>query len=228
MLENADIAVNPFCRLRTTAGYSLLTFARPMTALSCCVLNGGLQTVRHVLNLKVTDDDTILTEPADTLSAACAELGLQEATLGMMTAASMNSLRQHTCRFGDLYFSAIVTAGMSNARRAGDPADAMEDNAVLPPGTINLVVCTNASLTPAAMAEALMIATEAKVAALGTLQIRSTKSGEIATGTGTDAIAIISDPDGIPLRYVGKHVPAGEILAQAVILALTQSLQRAK
>ncbi|QJQ04565.1 hypothetical protein EJG51_000430 [Undibacterium piscinae] len=132
MLENTDIAVNPICRLRTTAGYSLLTFVRPMTALSCCVLNGGLQSVRHVLNLKVTEDDTILTEPADTLSAACAEMGLQEPALGMMTAASMNSLRQHTCRFGDLYFSAIVTAGMANARRAGDPADVIENDAVLP------------------------------------------------------------------------------------------------
>lgn len=227
MFENADIAVNPTCRLRTTAGYSLLTFARPMTALSCCVLNGGLQSVRHVLNLKVSEDETIITEPADTLSAVCAELGLQQTCLGMMTAASMNSLRQHTCWFGDLYFSAIVTVGLGNARRAGDPAD-VEEDAVLPAGTINLVLCTNACLPPTALAEALMIATEAKVAALSALNIRSAKTGEIATGTGTDAIAILSDPVGIPLRYVGKHVPAGEILAQAVIVALTESLQRAK
>lgn len=226
--ENMEESVNPACRIRKTERYILLTFAEQMHALSSCVLNGGLQQIRHVLNLKVTDDDTIVEDPAHTLSAVCSELGLKEKCLGMMTAASMNTLSHHTCWFGDIYFSAIVTTGLDNARRAGDPADVMGSNDTLPAGTINLVLSTNAKLEPAALAEALMIATEAKVAALGALNVRSTKTGKIATGTGTDAIAIVSAPNGMPLRYVGKHVPAGEMLAQAVIVALTKSLEREK
>ncbi len=225
MHRNIEESVNPACRLRQTEKYILLTFNASMHAISSCVLNGGQQNIRHVLNLKVVDDDTIVEDPAVTLSTICAGLGLTEKCLGMMTAASMTTLRYQTCWFGELYFSAIVTAGLENARRAGDPADMIVSDGVLPAGTINLVVSTNASLAPAAMMEALMIATEAKVAALEALNVRSTKTAAIATGTGTDAIAIVSDPNGAPLRYVGKHVVAGEMLAQAVIGALTASLE---
>ncbi len=224
MHKNVEESVNPICRIQQTEKYILLTFNKQMHAISSCVLNGGLQNMRHVLNLKVVDDDSILEDPAVTLSTICTELSLTDKCLGMMTAAPMTTLRHQTCWFGELYFSAIVTAGLENARRAGDPADVFDSDA-LPAGTINLVVSTNASLAPAAMVEALMIATEAKVAALEALNVRSAKSGASATGTGTDAIAIVSDPHGVPLRYVGKHVVAGEMLAQAVIGALTASLE---
>ena len=225
MFKNTEESVNPTCSIRQTEKYILLTFNEQMHAISSCVLNGGLQNIRHVLNLKVVDDDTITEDPAVTLSTMCVELGLVEKCLGMMTAASMTTLRHQTCWFGELYFSAIVTAGLENSRRAGDAADVICSDGALPAGTINLVVSTNANLAPAAMVEALMIATEAKAAALEALNIRSAKSGAIATGTGTDAIAIVSDPNGVPLRYVGKHVVAGEMLAQAVIGALSASLE---
>lgn len=230
MFKNKDEkedSINPLCNIRKTERYILLTFSEQMNVLSSCVLNGGMQKIRHVLNLKVLDDDTITEDPAVTLSHICDELGLQDKCLGMMTAASMHTLRHQTCWCGDVYFTAVVTAGLENARRAGDPADVIASNGALPAGTINLVVCTNACLEPAAMVEALMVATEAKVAALGALNIRSAKSGEIATGTGTDAIAIVSDPQGMALRYVGKHVVAGEMLARAVMLALTAALETA-
>ncbi len=221
---NNDESVNPACRIHQTEKYIVLTFNEPMHAISSCVLNGGLQNIRHVLNFKVVNDESIVEDPEITLSSICSELGLTEKCLGMMTAAAMTTLRHQTCWFGELYFSAIVTAGLENSRRAGDPADVTDSDGELPAGTINLVVSTNASLAPAAMVEALMIATEAKVAALEALNVRSAKTGALATGTGTDAIAIVSDPNGVPLRYVGKHVVAGEMLAQAVIGALTASL----
>lgn len=230
MLKNAEKedVINPDCRIHKTEKYILLTFNEQMQALSSCVLNGGAQNIRHVLNLKVVDDATINEDPALTLSHICGELGLTENCIGMMTAAPMHTLRYKTCWFGDVYFSAIVTAGLGNARRAGDPADIDCSTSQLPAGTINLVVSTNACLGPAALVEALMMATEAKVAALVARDVRSAKSGEVATGTGTDAVAIVFNPNGVPLRYVGKHVLAGEMLAQAVICALTASLERAK
>lgn len=217
----------PACEIRQTEKYMLLTFHQTMQALSSCVLNGGLQQVRHVLNLRVIDDDTVVEDPAVTLLNQCAELGLTEKCLGMMTAAPMDTFRHHTCWFGELYFSAFVTTGLANARRAGDLADVnvVDSGCALPAGTINLVVSTNASLAQSAMVEALMVATEAKAAVLQALHVKSAKSGAIATGTGTDAMAVVSDPQGVPLRYVGKHVVAGEMLARAVIGALTKSLE---
>ena len=61
------------------------------------------------------------------------------------------------------------------------------------PGTINIILLTNVSLTWGAMARAIMTATEAKTAALQDLNYKSTPSPQIqATGTGTDNMIVVS------------------------------------
>ncbi|TQV89569.1 hypothetical protein FLL46_01405 [Aliikangiella coralliicola] len=122
-----------------------------------------------------------------------------------------------------------VTVGLSNSRRAGDVAEAQNIFAhKLLPGTINLNLFTSAKLSQAAMVEAMMIATEAKAAALQSLQIISPVSQNLATGTGTDAIAIISSPTGPEVHYCGKHVLFGEIIGKLTIQSITDSILRRK
>jgi len=113
----------------------------------------------------------------------------------------------------------------SNARRAGDYAEYREiGTPQYNAGTINIICLTTAVLTPAAMIEAVITATEAKSAALQNLGIKSPASQTPATGTGTDAIAVAGGHGSISVKYCGKHVIFGEILAKLVIEALTSSI----
>ena len=80
-------------------------------------------------------------------------------------------------------------------------------------------------MSPAAMVESVMLATEAKTVAMRKLGVRSPVSRTIATGTGTDAIAVAGGSGSGTIRYCGKHVLFGEMLASVVIEAITESLR---
>ena len=149
-----------------------------------------------------------------------ADLNDKGVLVGMMTAASMASYRLACRKEQGVEIFVLATAGLSNARRAGDPAEYRRiTSEPEEAGTINLMMATNACLTQAAMVESLMMITEAKAAVLQDAGIMSPVSGLIATGTGTDSVAVING-FGPEVRYCGKHVLFGELLAQAVIEAV--------
>jgi adenosylcobinamide amidohydrolase len=79
-------------------------------------------------------------------------------------------------------------------------------------------------MSPAALVESVMLAAEAKTVAMRELDVKSPVSRAIATGTGTDAIAVANGTGPETIRYCGKHVLFGEMLASAVIEAITTSL----
>jgi adenosylcobinamide amidohydrolase len=98
-------------------------------------------------------------------------------------------------------------------------------------GTINLVVAISRSLTDSALAEALQIAVEARVAAIFDAGIASLRSGAPATGTGTDCITIAAPERAARSRadaiiYCGKHTLAGEIIGRAALRACAAALAR--
>jgi len=207
--------------------YVHVTFDHPHHVLSSAVLNGGFVEANHIINLKVPKTpphSDAPDPPAVFIQKHCRLEGLFGCCVGMMTAASMNSL-QTTNRCGrGIEITVIVTAGLSNLRRAGDKADHYEQVELHPaPGTINTIVLSNISLTRAGMVEAVMIATEAKAAALQNLALVSPVSNTVATGTGTDAIAIACTQSGKKITYAGKHTHFGELLAKSVIESTTTS-----
>ncbi|KAG7363012.1 CobD/Cbib domain containing protein [Nitzschia inconspicua] len=141
-------------------------------------------------------------------------------TVGLMTAASMNTLRVSSYsatlpadndEFLTVVVDAIVTAGISNARAAGANADVFQfedgsnDKIVSqrgesisspspqPPGTINTIILTNACLDEdTALVEAYSVAVEAKCRVMAELGINCGKNpNQIATGTGTDSAVLI-------------------------------------
>lgn len=202
-------------------------FAVPRRVLSSAVLNGGAVQADHLLNLKVDKDCSPMEPPEKTLAAYCAEAGWHGTTVGMMTAASMNSLRIAQESVDGIDLAVLATSGLSNPRRAGDRAECREMILQAEPvGTINSMVITSAALTDAAMVEALMILTEAKAAVLQDANIRSPVSSGIATGTGTDALAVVSGHGPQVVRYCGKHVLFGEILGRLAIAAIRDSITR--
>ncbi len=219
----------PDVHLDCTAAHVRVAFDRPRPVLSSAVLNGGWVRAGTILNLKVPkrpeNPDAPPEAPERTLSRYCRRLGVQGIAVGMMTAASMNSLRTARASLQDSAMLVLVTSGLSNPLRAGDPAEERPlETAASKIGTINTIIVTSAAMAPPAMVEAVMIAAEAKAAAMQACGVRSRVSNAIATGTGTDAIALACGEGPPRIRYCGKHTRFGEVLARLVIQATRASI----
>jgi adenosylcobinamide hydrolase len=215
--------------LQQTPEHICVGFSTQHSVLSCAVFNGGSCAASNILIMKVVKNFEgtmqIAENPENTLAEYCRRLQLGGTTVAMMTAASMDSFRRVSRSSQGVEITAMVTAGISNARCAGDRADwrTFQPDAN-PTGTINIIILTNATMSPAAMVESVMLATEAKTVAMRKLGVNSPVSGTIATGTGTDAIAVAGGFGSGTIRYCGKHVLFGEMLASVVIEAITESL----
>jgi ABC-type Fe3+-hydroxamate transport system substrate-binding protein/adenosylcobinamide amidohydrolase len=139
----------------------------------------------------------------------------------MMTGADMDKLSVQTAAFRDMRVYALVTAGVSsNALRTS-----VDTGHYYEPGTINIILLTNMTLSQRAMTRAIITATEAKTAALADLDIRSSFSGmrHQATGTGTDNIIVVQGT-GVDIDNSGGHTKMGELLAKAVYAGVTEAV----
>lgn len=227
-LPTDEIPLLPGTWLRHRPDWVMVRFDNPRLTLSSAVVGGGLLTANRWLNLRVSGDDAdSMKSPTDTVANVCHDHCWGGITVGMLTAASMQSLRIRRVSVGGESFAVVVTTGLANARRAGDRAEYRKlDNVPLAAGTINLAVMTTARLEPAVMVETVITATEAKAAVLQERDIRSPVSGAIATGTGTDAIAVFSGCGPTTLPYAGKHTLFGEILARLTSAAIGDSIRQ--
>jgi len=180
----------------------------------------------HIVNMKVPKTKPCTELPELTLSKYCDEYGWSGTAVGMMTAASMDSFRMRKKSEQGIEIVVLVTSGLSNPRRVGDFAEhRLMASESAEAGTINIIVITSARLTGSAIIEALLIATEAKSAALQEAGILSPISNKLATGTGTDSIAVVSGQGPGDVKYCGKHVLFGELLGSSVIDAVSSSIQ---
>ena len=151
--------------------------------------------------------------------------GWQGETVGMMTAASMNSLRIHSAEIEGEIITVLSTTGIANALRAGDIADyGLQQEVVREVGTINTAIITSATLSDAALVETHMISTEAKAAVFQQLGIKSTVSDGIATGTGTDASLVVSGQSTTAIRFAGKHTVFAQQVARLTMASIADSL----
>ncbi len=147
-------------------------------------------------------------------------LNISASSIGLLTGAKTEQYRECFLESAPYWVHTIATLGLSNARAAGDEADSP---ARTQPGTINLIVATNALPDLTGNLEAVHTATMAKSAALMEAGVRSEKSGQIATGTGTDCIVICSTGE-IMENYCGMHTVPGELIGKAVREVLGQSI----
>ena len=221
-------------------------FLKPHHVLSTCRVAGGLQTgLDYVYNHQSCEPSghhhgvamKLARQPEKYRQLICKHYGLPDdacATLG--TAANMKNACIETRNFRDLSVTVVCTGGVEgNAGRAGDPASAVETpdgferlpaTAEIPPaGTINMMLFFSKPLIPGAMARVIMTATEAKSAALQELAVASLYSDGLATGTGTDQIAVCAlQNDDVPLTSAGKHSKLGELIGKAVHAAVKGTL----
>jgi len=221
-------------------------FLKPHKVLSTCRVAGGLQTgLKYVYNHQSCEPSghhhgvamKLARQPEKYRELICERYGLPDdacATLG--TAANMKNACIETRSFRDLSVTVVCTGGVEgNAGRAGDPASMVETpegfeklpaTAEVPPaGTINMMLFFSKPLVQGAMARVIMTATEAKSAALQELAVSSLYSDGLATGTGTDQIAVCAlQSDDAPLTSAGKHSKLGELIGKAVHAAVKGTL----
>lgn len=162
---------------------------------------------------------------------------------GLITSADMEHYSIACEKYRDIEVIAITTAGARvNAVSAGDLASYYEINADYRydldndtennqdpnrPGTINTILLINTKLDESSLLLAEMIAVEAKAVALRELMISSNYSNEIATGTGTDGIAIFSNMESENFTdNVSKHAKIGELIGKVVIDSVKESLAK--
>lgn len=158
-----------------------------------------------------------------------ASLGLKPEEIGALaTAANMDNLAVVTKEFEPYLVTALVTAGArTNALRTGVDEGSYMENKEHGPGTVNIIVLTNALLTDGAMARAIITSTEAKTAAFEDLSVPSSYTkGVQATGTGTDSVLVVSAHTGPKVEYTGGHSKTGELMGKAVYEAVCQALER--
>jgi adenosylcobinamide amidohydrolase len=216
---------------------TVVEMAGPRRVLSTSFLNGGFrEDLRTFFNFSevygVPDERCEMRAPTNEghLRLIAEELGLNPAeSAGLSTAAKMKYVQVKSAAFDDFKLTAVATAGIDvSGSRVGDPSAWHEKEGVPVPaeaGTINIILHTDALLTPGAMARALSVCTEAKTAALQEVLAQSCFSTALATGSGTDGIAVISCLDsGVQLANAGSHVKLGEwigrLVKETVIAAL--------
>lgn len=211
-------------RLERRRAWNALVFAHERPVLSSAPVGGGDTRARRVVNLCVTGPAAraACDDPAATFAALAREHGWSGGLVGLMTGVSAAHLGLARDGHAGAGWMVLATAGTRNAHRAGDTPPPAEEG----PGTINVVAVTPRGLTAAARVEAVALVAEARTALLADLGITAAGSERIATGTGTDAIAVVTG-EGEDTPYTGYHTPSGRALVTAVQAAIARSLGRA-
>ncbi|UTB32903.1 MAG: adenosylcobinamide amidohydrolase [Methanobacterium sp. ERen5] len=201
--------------------------------LSTSVLNGGykenLEAIfNHQLDQKLLDELEDQSIP-DYMYKKAKKLGFNpEKVSGLLTAANIENYAVSKKSFKDIDVTAIVTGGVTcNAGTAGDEASFYEEDGrfITKIGTINTILIIEAHLDECTLTKAMMTAVEAKAAALQRLMVPSKYSMEIATGTGTDGIILISNMNSKnKLTNASKHSKLGELIGTSIIEATQKAL----
>jgi len=186
----------------------------PLKILSSAPVKGGLRLCSRIVNLKV--DKNFCEDPEEHFRSWASPLGFEDAVC-LMTAADLTKA-EVVERHGEVHVVVIVTAGVSNATSIGDRFP------VEPSGTINIIILVDQALTEGCMANIIMSATEAKCKALSYLDVRSTASKELATGTSSDAILVASASNGEPMKYAGSATELGRLVGECVEEAVRRAV----
>ncbi len=189
----------------------LARLGTPHRLLSSALHGGGLTVAQDVVWTYFRNTDLPLgADPLALLTARLSEAGLTDA-VAMMTSRDLTHVHTATAESEGIRAEAVATVGLSNALRVGDPPG------FAPLGTINLLIRLSAPLTDAALVEAICVVAEARTAAVSAASWPSRRTGEPATGTGTDCIVVAAPLSGEPLPWCGKHTAAGSALGQAAL-----------
>ena len=197
------------------APWLIANLGAEMRVLSWALNRPGFVTARRIVFREVQNRDLPEDlDPGTWLDAELASANLSDAP-SLLTSRAIASYRQATAQAGGAQADCLVTAGLSNAERVGHRRRDIRRF-----GTINIAVRLSTPLTEAAQIEALTIAAQARTAAV--MDAAVTVPGGIATGTGTDCIALAAPPG--DTAFAGLHTDVGEALGAAVYRATSDAI----
>ena len=234
---------------RLCSGITLLRQGRAMIVmlpndgfrvLSSGFTNGGFMesplAVVNITGMGGKPEYTCMEEGLDTYDRVnyryAEKLGLDaDRTVFQGTAASMDNAAVSEMTSADgIKVAYVVTAGIRhNGGRAGDPTtyDESESSYDEKPGTIITILAIDADLSDGDMFKVMLMATEAKSCVIQELQAKSLYSKGIATGSGTDQVAVIVNKKS-PNKITGltKDSELAKTLAQCMMDALRKAFDR--
>jgi adenosylcobinamide hydrolase len=181
-----------------------------LNILSSAVLNGGHAKSKYIVNHYVHKDYDHQ-RPEEILVVAAKKMGLNESSVGLLTAVKMENAIVENHESDNFQLTAIVTAGTTNSIQVGQNVKQKQKE----PGTINTILIIDANLSTSAMVMAVQVITEAKIAALLDLDIRS-QYGGFATGTTTDSIVLACREGGPEIKYAGTATELGTIIGNLI------------
>jgi adenosylcobinamide amidohydrolase len=180
---------------------------------STALVGGGIVPCAWWLDAQV-DKEYFHPDPVAHAREVAGGLGLApDAGVAMLTAADV---RRWTVA-DDEGVLAAATVGLGLPVLAAVPAEVAAREAAEPVGTVNILVAVPAPLSDAALVNAVVTATEAKVQALAEAGLR-------ATGTSSDAVCVacVDTRGAEPEPYGGPRSLWGARLARAVHAAVAE------
>ncbi|MBQ4899434.1 adenosylcobinamide amidohydrolase [Paenibacillus sp. Marseille-P2973] len=221
-----ESAVWPGLKLTRGDRHILLEAPAVMDGLGSSVYGGGMTPLRRIVNIYV-DRFYRCDDPERDIADSLRAWGYPSMdTAGLLTAVQLRHASVAEERCDDYAVFCCATAGVSNAARAGVKRTTFP--ASWTPGTINLMLAVDGRMTPGAMVNAIITATEAKAAALSDLGVRDAETGLSATGTTTDAVVLgVSQRPDWPLlhSYAGTATDLGGTVGRLVYAAVSESLR---
>ena len=204
----------------------------PLNTVSSAFHNGGgVKKTRAILNvevLKSCSDQYLHDNPEPYITDSAKKFGLEDSFIGMVTAAAVENFSLVSKRNGELAVSVIATAADNEgntcnfAESAGEPIDIQAHE-----GTINIIVVIDGNPTESCLVGTLITVTEAKMAALRELDVRSRASGDEATGTVTDAVVVAETSRGAPIVYGGPASELGQLVGYCTRKAVREAVTKA-
>ena len=229
MDHEVDFMKVPDCSIIEYDGHdvAIIRLKERMEVLSSAVLNGGNIETDHLFIMEVPKN-FMHDDPSQYAADACESLGLPSDSVGLMTAAEVGHVFNHTMSdFSGTTAFAAATAGLSNQVVAGEPLEGWgrrhelsnQRSRDLIAGTINIIGLSSLPMTQAAKVNIMIAMTEAKTAALHSF-------GYKETGTTSDAIAIVSPIGDSREEYAGTGTPLGIAMARSVKHCVRNALIR--
>jgi len=222
---------------RISGGTLVIDLKHLHRIISSAPRGGGIVRARSILNHQVSPNPSALErpitarwgDPSRYLGRLAARIKARRPTVGLMTAVPMTRLVVDREQSGRVWVECFCTVGVTNAVRAGEPILLTSGKVELNrPGTINIILITNATLTMTAMVGAVQVATESKTGTLIHNKVRSiARKSSLATGTGTDAVVIASSLKGLHrIPYSGTHTEIGSMIGRLVTRCVQAGLLR--
>ncbi|TDK41217.1 adenosylcobinamide amidohydrolase [Antarcticimicrobium luteum] len=176
--------------------------------LSWSLTRPGFVSAQRIVWREVRNAD--LPEDLDVLAWYRGELAARGAgdAVAMLTSRDLDAFETAEAQVEGVRAFCLATVGLSNAERVGTRMDRSGKDW----GTINIALHLDLPLSDAALLELLSIAAQARTAAV--MEAGHHLPTGLATGTGTDCIAVAAPPGDAP--FAGLHTPQGEAAGRAV------------